>query len=61
LVTTRWKKMLPNVNTYKDLYDYYKKKKSKNSYRFLFNDVEKQRWSCLRLWFYKSNIDLIRI
>jgi hypothetical protein len=61
LVTTRWKKMLPNVNTYKDLYDYYKQKKSKNSYRFLFNDVEKQRWSCLRLWFYKSNIDLIRI
>jgi hypothetical protein len=60
LVTTRWKKMLPEVDTYKDLYDFFKKKKSKNSYRFLFDDVEKQKWSYLRLNFYKSGIDLIR-
>jgi hypothetical protein len=61
LVTTHWKKMLPDINTYKDLYNYFKlQKKSKNSYRFLFNEVEKQKWSCLRLNFYKSGIDLIR-
>jgi hypothetical protein len=61
LVTTRWKEMLPNVNTFKDMYNYFKtKKKSKNSYRFLFNDVEKLKWSSLRLKSNKSMIDLIR-
>jgi IS605 OrfB family transposase len=61
LVTTRWKEMLPNINTFKELYNYFKtKKKSKNSYRFLFNDVEKLKWSSLRLKSNKSMIDLIR-
>lgn len=61
LVTTRWKEMLPNINTYQDLYNYFKtKKKSRNSYRFLFNDIEKLKWSYLRLGFYESKVDLIR-
>lgn len=61
-VTTQWKEMLPNVNTYRDLYNYFKsQKKSKNSYRFLFNEAEKQKWSYSRLKFYKSGIDLIRV
>jgi len=61
LVTTRWKEMLPNINTYRDLYNYFKlQKKSKNSYRFLFNETEKLKWSCSRLWFYRSKVDLIR-
>ena len=42
-------------------YNHFKtKKKSKNSYRFLFNDVEKLKWSSLRLKSNKSKIDLIR-
>jgi hypothetical protein len=50
LVTTHWKEMLPEVNTFKEMYNHFKfKKKSKNSYRFLFNDVEKLKWSCFRL------------
>ena len=57
--TTHWKKML-NVNTYKDVYNYFKQKKSKNSYRFLFNDVEKERWSCFSLKSQSSMVDLIR-
>jgi hypothetical protein len=53
--------MLPDTNTFKDMYNYFKLgKKSKNSWRFLFNEVEKLKWSCLRLMSYKSNIDLIR-
>ena len=61
LVTTRWKEMLPFINTNRDLYKYFKdKKKSKTSYRFLFNDVEKQKWSSFRLKSDKSMIDLIR-
>jgi len=60
LVATRWKEMLPQINTYKDLYDHYKiQKKSKNSYRFLFNDQEKGQWSYFRLGSNKSMIDLI--
>jgi len=60
-VTTRWKEMLPDINTFKDMYNYFKsQKKSRNSYRFLFNEAEKLKWSCLRLQSYKSNIDLIR-
>lgn len=60
-VTTRWKEMLPNIFTFKDLYNYFKtQKKSKNSYRFLFNDAEKLKWSSLRLNTFKSKIDLIR-
>lgn len=61
LVTTRWKEMLPNINTFKDLYIHFKsQKKSKNSYRFLFNDVEKLKWSSLRLKSNKSFVDLIK-
>lgn len=61
LVTTHWKEMLPNIFTFKDLYNYFKtEKKSKNSYRFLFNDIEKLKWSSLRLNTFKSKIDLIR-
>ena len=61
LVTTHWKEMLPDINTFREMYDFFKtKKKSKNSYRFLFNDVEKLKWSCLRLNSNKSMIDLIR-
>ena len=61
-LSTHWKEMVMNVNTYKELYTYFKKqKKFRNSYRFLFNDFEKSKWSCLRLKFYKSRIDLIRI
>ena len=37
------------------------KKKSKYSYRFLFNDVEKQKWSYFNLKSHKSMIDLIRV
>ena len=60
-VTTHWKEMLPDINTFKDMYNYFKfQKKSRNSYRFLFNEAEKLKWSCLRLMSYKSNIDLIR-
>ena len=60
-VTTRWKEMLPDINTFREMYNYFKsQKKSKNSYRFLFNEAEKLKWSCLRLMSYKSNIDLIR-
>ena len=62
LVTTRWKEMLPNINTYKEMYEYFKTtKKSRDSYRFLFNDDEKSRWSFFRLKSYKSLIDLIII
>ena len=47
-VTTRWKEMLPNVETYKDLYNHFKnQKKSKNSYRFLFTQSEKDKYSYL--------------
>lgn len=61
LVTTHWKEMLPNINTYKEMYNYFKyQKKSGNSYRFLFNDVEKRKWSCFRLMSNKSMVDLIR-
>ncbi|MFW6219748.1 MAG: hypothetical protein ACOC33_02825 [bacterium] len=61
LVATRWKKMLPNINTYRELYNYFKlKKKLRNSYRFLFTEDEKVRWSSLRLGFFGSGIDLIR-
>ena len=61
LVNTHWKEMLPNIDTYKDLYKYFKtKKKSKNSYRFLFNDTEKLKWSYFSLKSNKSMIDLIR-
>jgi IS605 OrfB family transposase len=60
LVSTHWKKMISEVSTYKDLYDYYKSK-SKTSYRFLFNDIEKLKFSSLRLKFHKSMVDLIRI
>ena len=61
LVSTRWKEMIPDINTYQDLYNYFKtKKKSKYSYRFLFNDTEKLRWSYLRFKFYGSGVDLIR-
>lgn len=60
-VTTQWKEMLPNVNTYKDLYNYFKKSKSRNSYRFLFNSTEKEKRSYLRFKFYRSEIDLIRL
>jgi hypothetical protein len=59
-VTTRWKDMSLNVNTFKDLYDYFKSKnKSKNNYRFIFNDAEKQKWSSFRLKSVKSRVDLI--
>ena len=47
--------------TNRDLYDYYKEKKSKNSYRFLFSEAEKQKWSYSRLWFHRSKLDLIRL
>jgi len=61
LLTTHWKEMLPDINTFKEMYDFFKtKKKSKNSYRFLFNDVEKLKWSSLRLMSNRSMIDLIR-
>lgn len=61
LVTTHWKEMLPDINTFREMYDFFKtQKKSKNSYRFLFSDVEKQKWSSLRLKSHKSMIDLIR-
>lgn len=61
LVTTRWKEMLPNINTFKELYEYFKnQKKSRYNYRFLFNDVEKQKWSYFRLNSNKSMVDLIR-
>lgn len=60
-VTTHWKEMSPNINTFKDLYNHFKtKKKSKNSYRFLFSDAEKAKWSSFRLKSNKSNIDLIK-
>jgi hypothetical protein len=60
-VTTHWKEMLPDINTFREMYDFFKtKKKSKNSYRFLFNDVEKLKWSSLRLMSNRSMIDLIR-
>jgi hypothetical protein len=61
-VTTHWKEMLPEISTNKELYNHFKdKKKSKNSYRFLFNDVEKQKCSSFRLKSIKSLIDLIEI
>lgn len=61
LVATRWKDMLPDINTYQEMYLHFKsKKKSKYSYRFLFNDVEKLKWSSFRLQSNKSMIDLIR-
>jgi len=61
LVTTHWKEMLPDINTFREMYDFFKtKKKSRNSYRFLFNDVEKLKWSSFRLMSNKSTIDLIR-
>jgi hypothetical protein len=55
LVSTHWKEMLPEGSTFKDLYTYFKKK-SGNSYRFLFNELEKLKWSCFRLNSYKSMI-----
>ncbi len=59
-VTTHWKEMLPEVSTFKDLYNHFKiQKKSKNSYRFLFNDTEKLKWSSLRLKSDKSMVDLV--
>ena len=58
-VTTQWKDMSQSIN-FKDLYMHCKEKKSKTSYRFLFNDVEKQKWGSFRLNSYKSMIDLIR-
>lgn len=60
LVTTHWKEMLPNINTFKDLYDHFKSKKSKNSYRFLFSEAEKLKWSYFRLISNKSMVDLIK-
>lgn len=63
-LSTRWKDMitLASVITYKELYHYYKdnKKKSTTSYRFLFNDDEKLKWSSFRLNSNKSLVDLIR-
>jgi transposase len=59
-VSTRWKEMIPNIYTFKDLYNHFKtKKNSKYSYRILFNDVEKLKWSSFRLKSTKSMIDLI--
>ena len=63
LVNTHWKEMLPTIDTYKDLYNHFKtktKKKSKYSYRFLFNDTEKLKWSYFSLKSNKSKVDLIR-
>ena len=61
LVSTRWKEMIPNIYTFKDLYNHFKtKKNSKYSYRILFNDVEKLKWSSFRLKSTKSMIDLIK-
>ena len=59
-VTTHWKEMLPDANTFKDLYDW-SKKKSKNSYRFLFTDKEKDRKSYFRLNSRKSLVDLVMV
>ena len=42
-------------STFKDLYTYFKKK-SGDSYRFLFNELEKLKWSYFRLNSYKSMI-----
>ena len=62
LVATRWKNMLPNICTNKELYDYFKgQKKSTTSYRFLFTKVERLKYSCLRLNHHLSNVDLIRL
>jgi len=62
LVSTHWKEMIPNINTYKEMYDYFKSsKKSKNKYRFLFNDVEKYQKSYFRLNSFKSLTDLIMV
>ena len=60
LVTTRWKEMLLEGSTFKDLYTYFKKK-SGDSYRFLFNDVEKTKWSYFRLNSYKSMIKVFDV
>jgi hypothetical protein len=61
-VTTRWKEMKldKTINTFKDLYDW-SKKKSKNSYRFLFSDAEKDRKSYFRLNSHKSLVDLVMV
>ena len=60
-ITTHWKKMLSDVMTFKEMHDYFKtKKKSKSSYRFLFNDNEKLKWSSFRLKSHKSRVDLVR-
>lgn len=57
LVTTRWKEMLPDINTFMDLYTHFKiKKKSKNSYRFLFTSSEKDKWSCFSMNSIKSQV-----
>ena len=63
LVDTHWKEILPEINTFKDLYNHFKssKKKPKSSYRFLFNDKEKLSRSFFRLKSYKSLIDLIKL
>ena len=58
-VSTHWKEMIPHISTFKELYNFYKDKETKTSYRFLFSDIQKERWSCLRLKSFKSMIDLI--
>lgn len=61
-VSTRWKEMVPSINTYKDMYLYFKtSKKSKYKYRFLFNDLEKSQKSFFRLNSIKSLTDLIMV
>ena len=60
LATTRWKEMLPEGSTFKDLYTYFKKK-SGDSYRFLFNELEKLKWSYFRLNSYKSMIKVFDV
>lgn len=55
-VSTRWKKMVnDNCCTFRDLYNIFKEKKLKDSYRFLFDPKGR---SCLRLVSYGSIVDL---
>ena len=49
-LSTCWKEMIKGLVSYKDLYDYFKnQKKSKYSYRFLFNQTLKVGYSCFKL------------
>lgn len=57
-VSTRWKEMLPDVKSNRDLYTYFKNN-PKSSYRKFFNDSEKESLKFVRLKSYKSLIDLI--